>query len=146
MNFDEFQQLVKTKQKSNPVWFRLAQDKPPDKGEIECAEQKLAAKFPVEYVKFISEYGGGYFAFANVFSLQQDSVWHIVDTNIKSEAIRKGFVLFSDNGVGDFYGFAVEHSQCQREVYFFDHEQMRWTKTEFENLFDFLRRFALTPG
>ena len=81
---------------------------------------------------------------ASVFSLDEQSDWNILSQNYNYDAIRKGHILFSENGTGDFYGFKVENGVCLPEVLFFNHETQQWDETEFSDLFEYLEKFALT--
>ena len=143
MNFDDFKSLVESKRKSNPIWFALDADKKPSQEDYTKVETKLGAKLPLDYLRFINEFGGGYFAFSNVFSLDEQSDFNIVNQNYNYAVIRKGHVLLSENGTGDFYGYKVVNGDCLPQIRFFDHETQQWYETEFADLFEYLERFAL---
>ncbi len=144
MSFDDFKALIKSKKMVNPIWFAMEADEKPNQESFSDVEVKLDAKLPTDYMNFINEFGGGYFAFANVFSLDEKSEWNIVRQNYGYDSIRKGHVLISENGMGDFYGYKVIDGVCLPEIYFFDHETARWVETEILNLFEYLEKFALT--
>jgi hypothetical protein len=144
MNFDEFKKIVEQKKSSNPVWFAMAADELPSDSDFSDASNKLGAKLPIDYIDFISEYGGGYFALSNVFSLDVESDWNICLQNHNYDVVRKGHVLISDNGSGDFYGFKIEKDLCLPEIRFYDHESQTWGDTEFSNIYEYLVKFALT--
>ena len=91
------------------------------------------------------EFGGGYFAFANVFSVKIGSEWNIVQRN-RMIAI-PDFVATSDNGTGDYYGFRIVNGICDERVYLWDHEEPALLKaTEFGDLLEYLFAQALTPN
>ena len=144
MKFDSFKKLVEIKKIRNPIWFAMDADSKPSDKDVLDAEKKLSVKLPHDYVDFIGEYGGGYFALANIFSLDSTSDWHLVTQNFKNDVLRQGHILLSDNGAGDFYGFKVIDGICLAEIYFFDHELQKWVKTDFTNLFEYLEQFGLT--
>ena len=144
MKLEDFKKLVETKKSSNPIWFALDVDMKPDDSNILKAEEELKVKLPLEYIEFIREYGGGYFALSNIFSLDDTSDWNIIKKNHNYSILRQGHILVSDNGAGDFYGFKVINGICLAAIYFFDHETASWSKTNYSNLFEYLERFALT--
>lgn len=144
MKFDTFKELVEKAKKDHPVWFGIEPDDNPDATAVTDAEEKLGAKLPDEYKDFILEYGGGYFAFSNVYSLEAGSDWYLVDVNCKYEDIRNGYIIISENGSGDFYGFKVFDGACESKIYFYDHEAGYWQASPYSNLFDYLEKSALS--
>lgn len=144
MDFEDFKKLVEKTKKDHPIWFRLESDELPSDVAVSNAEKRLGVELPVDYKNFIFEYGGGYFAFSNVYSLDGRSDWSLVDINSKYDDMRNGYVLISENGTGDFYGFKVIDGVCESKVYFYDHEVSTWQETPYDNLFDYLEKHALT--
>lgn len=145
MDFDAFRTLVDKTKKDHPAWFGLEPDENADDEALNEAEEKLGAKLPDDYKKFVSEYGGGYFAFSSVFSLQAGSDWNLIDLNQKYDDIRSGYVLVSENGSGDFYGFKVVNGICEPKIHFYDHEVATWQESMHSNLFEYLEESALSP-
>jgi len=144
MNFNEFNDLVEKTKTKHPIWFGLEPDKSVNEIAIVNAEKTLKAKFPNEYKEFILKYGGGYFAFSIIYSLDDVSDWNLVKINHEYLSLRTGYILISENGVGDFYGYKIINGVCSSEIYFYDHEIESWEKTLFSNLFDYLKKHALT--
>lgn len=144
MNFNEFKDLVEVIKRAHPVWFGLAPDKSVNESAIVSVETKLEVKLPDEYKEFILKYGGGYFSFSIVYSLDDVSDWNLIKVNHEYLSLRAGYILISENGVGDFYGYKVINGICSSEIYFYDHETEGWEKTLFSNLFDYLKKHALT--
>ena len=130
-------------QKEKPKWFGLGADRRPSDQEVTSAERVLGVTLPNEYKDFVRVYGGGYFAFANVLSLDAESDWNLLSFNEKYESLRADHVIFSDTGAGDFYGFRYVGGSCGSEVYLFDHDDAAWRATEYSNLFMWLRAKAL---
>lgn len=144
MDFEYFKKLVEKTKNGHPVWFGIEPDERPDEAAVTEAEGKLGAKLPRDYKQFIFEYGGGYFAFSNVFSLEDRSDWNLVAINYKYDAIRHGHLLISENSLGDFYGFKVVDGVCEPRIYFYDHEVEAWQESAHRNIFDYLVKFALS--
>lgn len=144
MDFEVFKELVEKTRNDHPVWFGIESDESPAATTITEAERKLGAKLPADYKNFIFEYGGGYFAFSNVYSLESGSDWNLVDVNYKYNDIRNRYVLISENGAGDFYGFKVVDGVCEPQIHFYDHEVEAWQESPYSNLFDYLEKSALS--
>lgn len=144
MEFEAFKELVDKTKNDHPVWFGIESDENPNADAVADAEGKIGAKLPNEYKDFIFEYGGGYFAFSNVYSLEAGSNWNLVDINFKYDDIRNGYVLISENGSGDFYGLKVVDGVCESKIYFYDHEIGTWHESPYSDLFDYLEKLALS--
>lgn len=143
MDFESFKTLVEKNKIEQPVWFGLDPDSVVV-GAIIDVEDRLGTKLPEEYKEFVFEYGGGYFAFSNVFSLEVGSDWNIVDLNLRYNDKMDDYIMFSENGVGDFYGFKITDNICESSVYFYDHEIKDWKETIYDNIFDYLAKFAFS--
>ena len=128
MDIFEFKELVNKVRLSNPIWFGLPADNIADDLSISNAETSLGVKLPIEYIEFVKEFGGGFFALGTVYSLDEESDINIVNENKKYNNIRESNIIFSDNGAGDLYGFKEKNSTCDGKVYEYDHEKNEWSK------------------
>ena len=127
MNFKEFVEIVNNEKSEHPFWFEGECDTLADDDQIAEVEKELGAKLPDEYVEFVKKYGGGYFAFTNVFSVQPDSEWCIVDRN-KGVDLAENFIAISDDEAGGYYGFLIDSGVCGPEIYYWDHESQQILK------------------
>lgn len=143
MNFQEFSNLVANKMRTNPIWFQLESDSPSSREEISQLEANIGAQLPDEYKQFTTKYGSGYFAFGVVYSPSLSSAFPLEKKNLTNQAIRKNYIIFSENGSGDYYGFRSTEEKCSSEVFLWDHESEEWSETEHFNLFAFLASTAL---
>ena len=143
MLFDEFRALVAGTKLKQPRWFALESDRRATDTELQQAERHIGAALPEQYRRFVSEYGGGFFGFAKVFSVQPDSDFNLVAINRREGLVGSGFVAVSDNGAGDLYAFKVADGSCGASIWFHDHEANEWRKTQFADLLDFLAQRAL---
>lgn len=82
MDFNDFSEVVEETRLKYPVWFGLDSDPIGTDDDISKIENRLSVIFPEEYKRFVKTYGGGCFAFTNIFSLNKDSEWHITERNI----------------------------------------------------------------
>lgn len=146
MDFDEFDALVQIAQKNHPGWFRHGRrDGPATDEDIRKAEQTVGVKFPPEYVRFLTAYGGGDFAFVNIFSVDPGSKWNVVVNNERVASLgAKDFLAISNDQAGGYYGFRVSSDVCEAKVIYYDWEtnEMAVGRT-FDNLFSFLSEDAL---
>ena len=55
---------------------------------------------PEDYKKLLLKYGGGYFGFANLYSLDKKSQFYIVKNNTFPLG---DYLNIGDNGCGDYY-------------------------------------------
>lgn len=144
MRFEDFQELVSRRRADKPIWFAISADDAPDNETLENTEAELNVTLPKEYKKFLIEFGGGYFALSNVFSLQVGSDWNLLEKNKRHADILQGHIIISENGVGDFFGFKIDNGACSSKVRFFDHEECAWKPTKYDDLLEYLSRFALS--
>jgi SMI1-KNR4 cell-wall len=90
MDRDEFESRVEAARSKNPVWFELEGDPPATNEEVMEAETALGVLFPEAYREFLKDYGGGCFAFANVFSVKTGSEWNVVERNRNARLVGSG--------------------------------------------------------
>lgn len=144
MDFQEFKKFVTKAKLENPVWFGMEPDQAPSEIDIKEAEKKLGKELPQDYKDFLCEYGGGYFVFSNVYSLEERSAWNLIDINNEYSNIREEYILISENGVGDHYGFISLNGVCAPQIYFFDHETEQWNSTQYSNIFEYLKKALIS--
>jgi hypothetical protein len=144
MNIIVFEKIVDERKSANPVWFGLDPAPLASEDDIIYAQKELKIVFPIEYSQFVTRHGGGYFAFGIVYPLDCNSDFSILNINKRESTLRGDYILFSENGSGDYYGFKITEGHCSSEVYFFDHENGEWKPTKYENLFSFLSEIALS--
>lgn len=142
MNLSEFDARISRAAEENPVWFALERDPPATELQVARAQEAAGIEFPEEYKQFLARFGGGLFAFSNIFSVSPESEWFVVERNRAAGFLGGDFLAVSENGVGDHYGFVRGGGG---RVYFFDHETRERIETNFANLFEYLDHVALTP-
>ena len=139
MNLDDFRTLAEKTKQEHPIWFELESDPQASDAEIAAAESALGCEFPNAYKEFVKEFGGGLFAFSNVFSMSEDSYWYVVLKNQREGWPRDvPFLAVSENGTGDYYGFRVQDGRCAPEVAFYDHDDGGVKPTEFPDFFEYV--------
>jgi hypothetical protein len=139
MRSDDFFRIADEARKAHPLWFELEADPPASLEKVAAAQGALRATLPPEYVEFVQRYGGGHWAFVQVFSAEPGSEWNVVERNHEAGLLPLGFLAVSDNGAGDFYGFKVVEGVCTSGVVFWDHEEGgALMETGFKDFFKYL--------
>lgn len=139
MNYNEFFEIVNETRNKRPIWFGLESEPKGNDNQIEKVEKVLSLSLPDEYKSFVKEYGGGYFAFTNIFSVNDLSDWYIVNLNNQIGLMEThSFLAVSDIETGDYYGFKIEKRVCCSRVMFYDHEINKVEETKYENLYDYI--------
>lgn len=142
VDLDEFERAVAEARDAHPQWFALPSDESPGDEQVAAQQAQLGAQLPQEYLDFVRVFGGGDFAFLAVYSLDEGSDLNIVTRNAEPWLSRSDFVAISDNGAGDYYGFAVQDGRCSPEVLLLDHESGELRPTGHADFFE----FALAKG
>lgn len=142
MKFCDFLSLIQKEKEKHPIWFSLESDKAVADLNIEQVEKVLDVRFPIEYKQFVKNYGGGYFAFAIVYSCDITGAFYIGNYNDKDEIKNKKFISISDDATGDLFGFIVTDEVCSSCVYRYRHEQADYI-VEYDDFFDFLKCIGL---
>lgn len=122
MEYSEFIEIVERVKKQKPLLFGLGFDNAPDREEIVCFEEKYGIVLPDKYKRFIMEYGGGYFGFANIYSLDESSDFYIMHPRNNSGNMIGGLLHIADNGCGDYYAFGITNGRCDDTVLFCEHD------------------------
>lgn len=123
MNIKEFSDLTKDVKKQNPRWFGLESDSIPTVQMLESTEKYYYIKFPITYIEFLLQYGGGYFAFTVVYSMDEQSEFSIKN-NVKLEFVKENnFLPVIDLETGDVIGFRICNGICDEKVSIYNHEE-----------------------
>uniref|UniRef100_UPI00405700C9 SMI1/KNR4 family protein n=1 Tax=Agathobacter sp. TaxID=2021311 RepID=UPI00405700C9 len=140
MNFDNFNTVVEECRAKKPILFGLEHDKILCAEEIEQFEKTVHITLPEKYKEFIMNYGGGYFGYANIYSLDIDSNFYLLKHN---NLPFDKYVRIADNGCGDYYVLCIENGKCLDPLFFYDHESDKAIPTEYEDVFEYLVKVGL---
>lgn len=139
MNLGDFKTIVENFKMEDP--FMYGEDsfdaKPTDEFYYNV-EKELNVILPIEYKEFLFNYGGGIFANSRIFSFDENSNYYLIRKNNEWKHLRNDFLIFSENGCGDFYGFKIIENYCSSKIWFYDHEINSWKETKYNDLFEFL--------
>lgn len=135
MNFSDFITIVDKCKREKPILFGLENDKIVNIYEIDKFEDENKIKLPEKYKYFLQRYGGGYFGYVNVYLLDAESDFYVLNHN---ELPIDKYLKIADNGCGDYYMFCVEEGRCLESLYFYEHDTGDISKTEYADIFEYL--------
>ncbi len=140
MEFEEFRKRVETKKRTDPHLFCLENDTIAGLEQIAAFEETHRIRLPEKYKLFLSTYGGGYFGYANIYSLDPKGVFPVTNENRFQFPLTPGKCLYvSDNGCGDLYGFRIDpKGRCSERLFYRDHEDGAIYETEYTDTFEYL--------
>jgi len=135
MNLSSFKESVAEKKRDYSFWFDDESDVDATNETIRMAEKELGVVLPQKYKEFVTEYGGGFFAFTNVFSIDLDSNWNILRRNKEAEPyLPERFIAISDDETGGLFGFLVDEGQCSDNI----------TEKLYSDIFEYVISVGLT--
>lgn len=140
MIFEVFHTMVEECKLKKPILFGLEHDKIICAEEIEQFEKTVHLTLPEKYKEFIMSYGGGYFGYANIYSLDEYSDFYLLKHN---DVPFDKYIKISDNGCGDYYLFSIENEKCLESLYFYDHEIGKIIPSVYEDVFEYLIKVGL---
>lgn len=135
--------LIEKCRDEHPNWFRLERDEPATPEQIGTVEAALGCRLPSSYVEFVSEFGGGDFAFTVIYSPSPESESSIIEANGQPWVNREGFVAFADTGTGDYFGWEVADGLAGDKVMLLDHTVEELRPCDYDDFFDFVIREGL---
>lgn len=139
----EMHRAIVAAQDEHPNWFRLPSDEPATPGDVVAAADALGCALPESYRMFVSEFGGGDFAFVEIYSATPDSEVSIVEMNQRPWLSGLSFVAFADTGTGDYYGWRVVDGEALDDVVILDHTTGQLRECDFVDFVDFVVREGL---
>ena len=140
MDFQTFNKIIKRVKAKEPLLFELEHDDIPAMETIINFQKQHKIILPEKYIQFLLSFGGGYFGYANIYSLDKNSSFFIFNHN---PAIIKNLLFIADNECGDYYAFRVQDNKCSEEIVFYDHEDNSIKDTDFSNVLEYLVKTGL---
>lgn len=140
MDFQTFNKIIKRVKAKEPLLFELEHDDIPAMETIINFQKQHKIILPEKYIQFLLSFGGGYFGYANIYSLDENSYFFIFNHN---PAIIKDLLFIADNECGDYYAFRVQDNKCSEEIVFYDHEDNSIKDTDFSDVLEYLVKTGL---
>ena len=142
MNKTEFKELIERVKSKNPRIFGLDSDMKPSIKDIELTEQYYSIVFLESYKEFLLLYGGGYFGFTAVYSLDPNSPF-FMKNNVSVEFLNTNKLFpVIDFETGDLACFKVDNGICKDWMMLYNHEEKTISEMKM-NFYDTLAKYAL---
>lgn len=135
MEYKEFKSIVNDCKSKKPVLFGLKQDAVCNLEQIGELERILQIILPEKYKRFIMDFGGGYFGYANIYSLDLRSDFYLLAHNT---CPIKNYLRIADNGCGDYYLMKLDNNKCLDRVFFYEHDTANIRETGYEDILEYL--------
>ena len=140
MDFETFYEITKITKAKKPFLFELGHDAIPTMEHIFTLQKQHQVILPEKYIQFISNFGGGYFGYANIYSLDKNSYFYLANHNKK---VLGKLLFIADNECGDYYAFCIKCGKCKDAIVFYNHDENTICATEFSDIFEFLIKMGL---
>ena len=99
MDFETFRKAIKKEKTEKPILFELEHDDIPTMKDVIAFHKQYQILLPEKYIQVLLNFGGGYFGYANIYSIDKDSYFFIFNHNpVKVENL----LFIADNGCGDY--------------------------------------------
>ena len=142
MDFARFTEIVGNVKTKHPHFFEFKHDKIPTMEDVLAFQEQYQIILPEKYIQFLLNFGGGYFGFAIIYSLDKDSYFSIYKHNPDRV---KDLLFIADNECGDYYAFQIENGRCREEIVFYDHDNNAVEQgTVFPDIFEYLVKTGLS--
>jgi hypothetical protein len=144
MTFPELKTRVADMQMTKAWLFEKKRDAPLTPERLSEIEKSKGVMLDGDYRLFLTVYGAGQFAFADIYSPDPESPWSAWQALETCHVIPKEFIPLTDNGAGDFLGFRTFEGRTLRQLFWADHEQdYQTSESEYGSFLEFLTRWAL---
>ena len=147
MTLDEFKEIHNRCRIAKPKPFLLASpDQSATAQQLEKVEGELGVKLPGRLREFLTDFGGGAFGFVNVFSADPDGEFYLPARNDEAaEYLPSDLLAFSDDFAGGYYVLKVVDRRAKDSVFYWNTDG-GLTETEFDDVFEFVARYAYEPA
>jgi hypothetical protein len=147
MTLEEFRQIHNRYRQEKPKLFLLASpDRRATEAQLQKVESELGVKLSAQLREFLTDFGGGTFGFANVFSVDSDGEFYLPEKNKEAaEYLPPGLLAFSDDFAGGYYVLRVTDGRADAPVFYWNSDG-GLVETEFDDVFQFVARYAYEPA
>ena len=137
MKTKEFINFLENEMKVKPNLFLFRDNEPKATIEdINNIEKILSGKLPESFIEFQMKFGGGTFAFAEIFSVCEKSDFYVLNYE---NIFEKGFFPVSDDQCGGVYCFKKNNRKFEDKIYYLDLSNLEVIVEETE--FNFIQIF-----
>lgn len=123
MEINDFAARVQEERIKRPGIFGLDADCRASVEDIGMIEAYYGVQLPLSYKEFLMQFGGGYFAFVVVYSLDANSDFYL-KKNVDPEFTKaNNFLPVVDFETGDLAGFRIVNGVCEEQMSIFNHDE-----------------------
>lgn len=140
MEFITFSEIVNKTKIESPTLFGLEHDAIPSVDDISKFEEQNNIQLTEKYKQFLLKYGGGFFGYTYVYSLDKDSNFYLLNYN---DIPLRNILRIADNGCGDYYALKIVETKCQDTIVFYEHDIGFLCDTKFSDIFEYLVNVGL---
>ena len=147
MTLNELKKIHDLYKKEKPRLFLLVSpDQAATAQQLETVEGELGMRLPAKLREFLMEFGGGIFGFTNVFSADPNSEFYLpARSSEAAKYLPPDLLAFSDDFAGGYYLFKVTAGQAGESVFYWNADG-GITETEFDDVLEFVARYAYEPA
>ncbi len=143
MNKTKFDEFIRKKKNENSKIFGLKSDCKPTYEDISELEQYYNIVLPSSYKEFLLQYGGGYFAYIVVYSLDNQSCFYIKNNVTIKFVNDNNFFPVIDFETGDLAGFKIDNGRvCEDIIALYNHDEKVFCSTEL-NFYETLKKYSI---
>lgn len=140
MEFTTFSEIVNKTKIKIPTLFGLEHDVIPSVDDISKFEEQNHIQLTEKYKQFLLKYGGGFFGYTNLYSLDKNSDFYLLNYN---DIPIRNILYIADNGCGDNYALKIVETKCQNTIIFYEHDTGLLYDTKFSDIFEYLVKVGL---
>ena len=123
MNYIDFIKEIELIKKMKPLLFQLEHDDVANEVDIKESEKYYEISFSESYKRFLMNFGGGYFGYIVVYSLEKGGMFYLQDYVSLSMIEEFGMLPVIDLETGDYIGFDIEKNMCTENLVIWKHEE-----------------------
>lgn len=123
MNYTDFIKEIELTLKKKPLLFQLEHDDVANEENIKESEKHYGISFPESYKKILMNYGGGYFGYIVLYSLDKSGMFCLQDYVSLSMIEEFGMLPVVDLETGDYIGFDITNNKCTENLVIWKHEE-----------------------
>lgn len=142
MKLNEFNSIFDEVKEAKPLWLEGEMEPKATDEQISEVESKLDIKLPDQYIEFIQTIGAGYFGFTNVFSVNPEGEWYLLEM-MERFPLPEMFLPVSDDETGGYFGFLIQGKSCSDDVYYWHSEDEVVPELKYESFFDYIVKVGL---
>lgn len=123
MKYNDFIKEIELIKKMKPLLFQLEHDDVANEVDIKESEKYYGISFSESYKRFLMNFGGGYFGYIVVYSLEKGGMFYLQDYVSLSMIEEFGILPVIDLETGDYIGFDIEKNMCTENLVIWKHEE-----------------------